>query len=739
MADRHEAVKQLETAELRLEARVPWLRLSADRHELPILGGLLTAVGYYLGVEAGSNFTLAPQPVSTLWPPNAILFGALLLAPARHWWIFLLAVLPVHLSAQLSNGVALSMSLLWFVSNVSEALIGAVAVRHYVRGPLLLDSSRQITVFLVCSVLATFLSTFLDTGFVALMDTAASLDYWTVWRTRFFSNVLAMVTVTPVVVTLGAIDLEELKRVPLRRYIEFTLLTIVLIVASFVVFNRHPHSSATFVLLYLLTPPLLWAALRFDARIVSPLLLAVSVIAIDAAVKGHGPFEAGSLLDNALAVQIFLLTAAVPILALVAVTRERSRAQELARGNEERLNLALGAAQMGTLDWDLTSDRVTLCNTSRQMLGVPDAPQVVPMKFYLALAHPDDRAMLRETLAEARSRRSTYNVEFRRPYPSGMRWIAAKGKVLTDEHGKDVRVLGVNIDVTERKSIEKQEQEHRQQLAHLSRVAVMGELSGALAHEINQPLASIMSNAEAGVLMIDGGSADIRELKDIYSDIVSESHRASEVIRHMRNFLKKGETRFQPLDINDTIREVLSLEYSDLTARGISLQTDLEPDVPFVYADRVQLQQILLNLIANARDAMAGNSVSERVLTVSSKRGAGNTVELRISDLGDGIPEHQRGDIFQPFFSTKQQGLGMGLAICRTIINTHSGQLWVSENSPRGSTFHVLLPCVPPGINANDVASSTLEPREVNDLLSAARAATRQTEGSASDGARQAR
>ena len=174
-------MKQRETAESRPQSSMWLQRSSVVGYELPIVGGLLTAAGYYLGVEVGANFTLAPQPVSTLWPPNAILFGALLLAPPRHWWVFILAVLPVHLSAQLTNGVSLSMSLLWFVSNVSEALIGAAGIRRYVSGPMLLDSSRQIALYFLFAFLATFVSSFIDASFVAVAQ-GAGIDYWGIWK-----------------------------------------------------------------------------------------------------------------------------------------------------------------------------------------------------------------------------------------------------------------------------------------------------------------------------------------------------------------------------------------------------------------------------------------------------------------------------------------------------------------------------------------------------------------------------
>ena len=246
----------------------------------------------------------------------------------------------------------------------------------------------------------------------------------------------------------------------------------------------------------------------------------------------------------------------------------------------------------------------------------------------------------------------------------------------------------------------------------------MGELSGALAHELNQPLTSIMSNAEAAGLLLSRRVDEVSEMKEIMDDIAGEARRASEVIRHMRNFLRKGEVRFQLLDVNDTIREALALEYSDLLAKGISVHLDLEPDVPFIHADHVQVQQILLNLIANARDAMTDKSASDRVLTVASTHGEGGGVEILISDLGDGIPAEKRGDVFQPFFSTKSQGLGMGLAICRTIVNTHNGQLWITDRVPHGTTFHVLLPRAPGRINQlADGAAEDLSPGELNDLM----------------------
>jgi signal transduction histidine kinase len=252
-------------------------------------------------------------------------------------------------------------------------------------------------------------------------------------------------------------------------------------------------------------------------------------------------------------------------------------------------------------------------------------------------------------------------------------------------------------DVIAQQRAEIEAKEQRQQLTHLTRVALLGQLSGALAHELNQPLTAILSNAQAAQHFLAADKIDPDELREILADIVAEDQRAGEVIRRLRALFKKGETQFQLLDPNDMVREALDLAHGDMVTRNIEISTDLSPRLPAVTADRVQMQQVLLNLLINASEAMSANTPDERRLLVSTQALASGGVQVSVADRGLGIPEERQARLFEPFFTTKPQGLGLGLSISRAIVTAHGGRLWCTNNPFRGATFHVALPQQPGG------------------------------------------
>jgi C4-dicarboxylate-specific signal transduction histidine kinase len=253
-------------------------------------------------------------------------------------------------------------------------------------------------------------------------------------------------------------------------------------------------------------------------------------------------------------------------------------------------------------------------------------------------------------------------------------------------------MLGLNADISERRAEAAQIRQQRDELAHLSRVAMVGELSGAVAHELNQPLTAILCNAQAAQRLLRHASPDEIGLSEILGDIVSENKRAGEIIRRLRELLKKGEVQLLPVDINNIVREVIVLEHSDMVARNIVITTQLGSDVPLALADRVQLQQVLLNLIINAADAMHANQLSERLITIRSHRAGADFVRIAVKDCGPGIPVDPSDQIFEPFYTTKAHGLGLGLTICRSIIAAHHGRLWAVNNDDGGATLLVELP-----------------------------------------------
>jgi two-component system sensor kinase FixL len=273
--------------------------------------------------------------------------------------------------------------------------------------------------------------------------------------------------------------------------------------------------------------------------------------------------------------------------------------------------------------------------------------------------------------------------------------------------GSDVSVeIGVNsiqtpegrftlasiIDITERRIAEREQVRSRNELAHLARVAMLGELSGSLAHELNQPLTAILSNAQAAQEFLLQEPVDLDEVRAILADIVEEDRRAREVIRRLRLLFRKGELQFESLDLNEIVAEVLKLMNSDLVNHGVTVRTELAPRLPRFSGDRVQLQQVVINLIVNASDAMNGNRSADRNLRISTGVDENQRVRLSVADSGCGIPPAQLQQIFEPFHTTKASGMGLGLAVCRTIMSAHAGEIWVDPNHHHGACFHVAFP-----------------------------------------------
>ena len=340
---------------------------------------LLVCLAYYLGAKLGFALTLKPSPISTLWPPNSIVLAALLLTPTRSWWLVLLGALPAHLAVQLPLGFPPAMVLGWYISNCSEALIGAAIVRHLVKGELRFDRSHHVGVFIFgAAFVGTFVSCFLDAGFVTL-NHAAESGFWELWRTRLFSNVLASLTLVPVIVSWSTEGFADLRLASTARQLEIALLTAGLLLASALVFNGEQAGFSTSPILpYVPLPFVLWAAVRAGARGTSSFLLIVTAWAIWGAVHGRGPFLTSSPAENALTIQLFMIVFSVPLLMLAAVIEERRDMEVRSRENEERLNLTLGAAQLGTWEWRIGQDAGRWSEKSKQILGLDGEVRMSP-------------------------------------------------------------------------------------------------------------------------------------------------------------------------------------------------------------------------------------------------------------------------------------------------------------------------------------------------------------------------
>jgi len=361
------------------------------------------------------------------------------------------------------------------------------------------------------------------------------------------------------------------------------------------------------------------------------------------------------------------------------------------RESENRMILAAEAANLGIWIRDLTRKEIWATDNWRALFGFSKS-EPLSLDDFLDRLHPDERETVRQALAKAIEGDGRYQMEHRLVLPDGqMRWIHSRGRVEFNGDGKPILVRGVSLDITERNKAEQETQLLRQEIAHVGRVSMMGQLASSLAHEINQPLGAILRNAEAAELFMQSGSPDLDEIRAILVDIREDDQRAGKVIDRMRGLLKKHDLDTRPLDVRELVADVAALLRADAAVRQVDLNVDMPSDLPFVRGDRVHLQQVLLNLILNGMDALNGARREDRCVSVSARLDGPRYVEIIVSDAGHGIPADKLGHVFEPFFTTKPNGMGMGLPISRTIIEAHGGRLWAENNNIAGAAFRFTL------------------------------------------------
>jgi len=307
--------------------------------------------------------------------------------------------------------------------------------------------------------------------------------------------------------------------------------------------------------------------------------------------------------------------------------------------------------------------------------------------------HPEDRPHVSSTLKRwlAGEDEDRYDVEYRIMRPDGVtRWIHARGALIRDEHGKAYRASGIAEDITDAKVSQEVLNKAQTELAHVTRVTTLGEMTASIAHELNQPLAAVVNNASACVRWINANN--LEEARQSAARIIADGDRAGKIISGIRALANKAPPQRDWLDINETILEVIALARSEVHKHRVSLQTHLSRDLPLILGDRVQLQQVVLNLINNAIEAVSGAQDSPRVLQVGSAKAEPQGVLVAVRDSGPGLDPASVDRLFRAFYTTKLQGMGLGLAISRSIIEAHGGRLWATANENRGAVFQFTLP-----------------------------------------------
>ena len=377
----------------------------------------------------------------------------------------------------------------------------------------------------------------------------------------------------------------------------------------------------------------------------------------------------------------------------------RKEADESLRESEATISLAAQSADLGLWSRDMQTGTIWATERTRTLYDF-SADTEVTFGQLLESLHPDDRPATEKAIAEAVADRCDYNIVHRVVRTDGTaRWIAARGRAIYSAAGQPLKMMGASFDITERRQRALETEGHRQELAHLGRVALMGEMASSLAHELNQPLTAIVTNAAAGQRFVDRGEIDDRELHELLLDISLDGERAGKIIRGIREMVRKGNTARRPVDMNQVVNDVVRLTNSDAVRHGCVLVTELDSQLPLVEANTVQLQQVLLNLILNAFDAMKETPDNRRRVVLSTSylgptSQANGVVRTTVRDFGTGLSEKAHQRIFEHFFSTKKDGLGMGLAIARSIAESFGGVLDATNASGGGAIFHFTLPAL---------------------------------------------
>jgi PAS domain S-box-containing protein len=659
-----------------------------------------SAVCYYVATQIAWTLTFPDSRVSLFFPPQAVLLCVLLLVPTRHWWAYVLAAAGAHFLATQQADWPPLYALTCEAFDAVKCVSAAAGIRFLITSPLKAITLRDAILFvLVAVVLVPFGTAFWGASFT--VSYGFGTHYWIEWRNLGISNAVTTVVLVPAFL-LGAHHLfvRRPRALPPRRVMEAAFVGACTVALGIFVFDSTsagPNTSPA--LLYTPIPLLIWAALRFGLGGISASMLIITFQAIWGTMRGHGPFLAQTPAENATALQLFLLVTATPLMLLAVVIDEERRSKEALRESANLMGLAAEAGNLAMWVWDVSGNDVWMSERGRSLFGLePDAR--LDFGATSALVHPEDRTAREDAIKQAVQTRGEYEVEYRVPQADGMsRWIYGRGRCVGPDDGTGPKLFGVSMDVTARKQAEAAAAQKRAELEHVARVATLGELTTTLTHELQQPLAAILTNSYAGVRLLDAPQPDLQQVRSTLADIFEVTERAGEFVGELRAMLKRDITTAAHLtnvDVNNVIRIVDRIAHGDANLHKVTVHLDLSSDVRPVNGDSVQLQQVILNLMLNAFSAMSGTELDgARRLVVRTHSPDRSSVLIEVQDSGIGVAVEKIESIFDPFITTKPDGLGMGLSICRSIIERHGGTISAANNPDRGAKFTITLPAIP--------------------------------------------
>jgi PAS domain S-box-containing protein len=447
---------------------------------------------------------------------------------------------------------------------------------------------------------------------------------------------------------------------------------------------------------YAMFPVLFWAAARFGPRETATLYLLIGLVAVGGTGLGRGPFGEsyigfGGAYSNLAELYLFLLVLGATSLIFATGRQQLVASQRALRDSEEKYRLLVDhqtdlVAKIGV------DGRIQYVSPShRDFYGKAESEFIGRKLTEAVRVHDEDLCCVSDAWQEMLKPPYLTSHEHRVLTPRGWRWVAVQSRAVLGADGRPQFVVAVARDITDRRRAEEQARQHLQQLAHVSRVSSMGEMASAIAHEINQPLTAIANYASACLRLLRSGKAQAGEALEAMQRVAAEAERAGEIVRKMRGFVRGEEGQVALVEPGFLAAEVMRLAAAEARQSGVELRSEVDPGLPEVLADSIQIQQVLLNLVRNAVEAVDSGDGPRREVALAVKRAADGGVHFTVSDTGPGLPPGALDKVFEPFYTTKPDGIGIGLPLSRSIADAHGGRLWASAER-EGAAFHLVLP-----------------------------------------------
>ena len=504
---------------------------------------LASSVSYYVATQIAWSLTFPDSKVSLFFPPQAVLLCILLLVPTRHWWAYVVAAAGAHFLATQQAHWPPLYALTAEAFDAVKCVSAAAGIRFLIKSPLKAITLRDAILFvLIAVVLVPFGTAFWGASFT--VSYGFGTRYWIEWRNLGISNAVTAVVLVPVFL-LGAHHLfaRRPKTLSPRRVLEAALVGACTVALGIFVFDRTPAGPNTSpALLYTPIPLLIWAALRFGLGGISVSMLIITFQAIWGTMRGHGPFLAQTPAENAVALQLFLLVTATPLMLLAVVIEEERRSKEALRESANLMGLAADAGSLAMWVWDVSGNDLWMTERGRSLFGLEPGARI-DFDATFDRVHPEDRTARQGAIQQALQTRGEYEVEYRVQQADGPdRWIHGRGRCVEPDDGTGAKLFGVSMDVTARKQAEASAAQKRAELEHVARVATLGELTATLTHELKQPLTVIGINSYVGVRLLDAPEPDLQKVRSTLADIREVTERAGEVLGGMRAMLKRDGT-----------------------------------------------------------------------------------------------------------------------------------------------------------------------------------------------------